>query len=463
MNETMSFCISMKHQRSFSICSLFFCFFAFYFKVVLTFSYIHLADPKLLFMRNRLSFCTTLLLYCLLISTTVQSQLQKLYLNPKTPAREKQSKFIDSLRFIPLKVKEGVSAGASYNTYATDKYFLLVDYLNKVLRFYSKTGDFVKEIKYSRLGGNFYPNYREASNQIMFLGDNKNYTLTEKDRIKIKLDWDNPRNRKYFKKYTIDLNDPSLTIKKDIPDEKDILQVYHYYGDYYLQLRVAVSPLNKDSLNHELKLYKNNQLVKSFFPYNPVREPRFLYTEETVASIETDTPHIHFITRPYCDTVYKMIKDSLFPAYQLVLPLENSLPSSFFTKPFKNKTERDNFNQNNGWIFHQVYDFHETPQFIFFLVAYLSNYDAYIYEKSTNVTYKTKNIKPDSSQYNLQLLGDFGVTRKGDRSYKPQKAADFISFFEENKNVPVPKELESFLKSKPPGTTPVIVEFKFKN
>ncbi len=88
----------------------------------------------------------------------------------------------------------------------------------------------------------------------------------------------------------------------------------------------------KDSLDYELKFYKENQLVKSFFPYNRVNEAKYLYTEEQTVVNKTDKPDINFITRPYCDTIYKMVKDSLLPAYHIVLPLENSLPSTFFYK-----------------------------------------------------------------------------------------------------------------------------------
>jgi hypothetical protein len=157
-----------------------------------------------------------------------------------------------------------------------------------------------------------------------------------------------------------------------------------------------------------------------------------------------------------------MVEDSLFPAFQLVTPLENSLPPSFFSKPFKNKTERENFFRNNGWMFHQIYNFYETPNFIFFLVGYLGNYESYLYQKQTNTTYRTKNIKPDSSQYNLQLLADFNILRNGEWFYKTQKAADILTFFEQNKNTAIPKELESFVKSKPPASSPVIVEYKLK-
>jgi hypothetical protein len=157
-----------------------------------------------------------------------------------------------------------------------------------------------------------------------------------------------------------------------------------------------------------------------------------------------------------------MIRDSLFPAYKLVLPLENSLPSSFFTQPFKNKTERDNFNRNNGWMLRQVFSFYETPGLIFFFVSYLSNYDSYIYEKQSKITYKTKNIKADSSQFNLQLL-DLNFFRDGEWFYKIQKASQLQTFFKQYKQITIPKELQHFLENNPPAEAPVIVAFKFKN
>ncbi|MCU7551184.1 6-bladed beta-propeller [Chitinophagaceae bacterium LB-8] len=413
-------------------------------------------------MRNYL-FYRTLLLCCLLISTIAHSQLQKIYLHPKVAGNGKQSQFVDSIRFIPLEIKEGIQVGTYNNIQITEKYFLITDHLGKTIFVYARNGSFINKISYKKLGNGFYPSYNEHTNQIVFFGYNKNYALSTKDGVKIMLDWNNPRNKKYFKKYTIDLKDTSFAFKKAIPNQNDIIRAYQFDDDHYWQGQIFTSSVYKDSLDYEFKIYRNNQLVKGFFPYNHIDETRFLYANESVSVTATDNPNIHYITRPYCDTIYKMVKDSLFPLYHVVLPLENSLPLSFFTKPFKNRTERENFKQNNGWMLRQFYSFYETPSFIHFNVGYLNNYDSYIYIKQTNVTYKTKNIRPDSSQYNLQLLADFNILRKGDRLYKSQKAGDLIAFFEQNKNVAVPKELEDFLKSNPPATTPIIVEFKLKN
>jgi hypothetical protein len=367
------------------------------------------------------------------------------------------------MRLIPLEIKEDVELTAYSSIDVTKNYFLIKDYTGKRILIYSKNGNFIKKVNYKKLGEGVSPYYDEHQERIVFFGNNKNYTLTSRDRVKIMLDWSNPRNLKYFKKYAIDLNDSSFTIKNDIPDQHDIIRAYHLYDDLYWQGQITTSELYKDSLDHELKIYKDHILVKGLFPYNHISETRFLFTEESTSVINTDTAHIHFVTRPFYDTIYKMINDSIYPAWQLVLPLENSLSPTFFTRTFKNKAERENFGRNNGWAFRQVLNFYETPRFIYFSVRYFANYESYIYQKQTKITYKTKNIKPDSSQYNLQVLGDFGLSRKGNRFYKTQKAGDLIAFFTQNKNMTVPKELEKFLKSNPHATTPVIVEFKLKN
>ncbi|MBB1284027.1 6-bladed beta-propeller [Flavisolibacter sp. BT320] len=413
-------------------------------------------------MRNRLLHCCLLFLCSMRILSPAHGQLQKIYLHPKAAGTEKQSQFVDSIRFIPLEVKEGVELGAYNGVTVTENHFLVINYQEKMLVLYAKDGSFVRQINFKKLGDNVYPNYNEATNKIVFFGHNKNYSLTPKDEIKIRLDWSNPRNKKYFRKYIIDLSDSTFAIKRETPEESDVIGANYYYDDYFWQGRITTSPLFKDSLDHEFSLYKDKQLVKAFFPYNRVNEPRFLYVEEGVQLTKTDKAYTSFVTRPFCDTIYKMVKDSLFPAFHMVVPLENSLPATFFTQPFRNKTERENFERNNAWTLHQVHNFFETPQVAYFAVRYMRNFDFYIYHKRTNTTYKSKNIKADSNHYNLQLLSDFSVQRKGATFYKTQKAGDLTAFFASNKTISVPESLQAFLKSNPHSTAPVIVEFKLK-
>ena len=97
------------------------------------------------------------------------------------------------------------------------------------------------------------------------------------------------------------------------------------------------------------------------------------------------------------DTIYKLTADSLAPAYQVVLPLENSLSPTFFSKRFKNKTERENFNRNNGWMFHQIYMYYESQKFMLFMVRFNMNAEMFLYQKDKDKGYRVKNIKADTS------------------------------------------------------------------
>ena len=128
-------------------------------------------------MRNCLH-CLALVLLCLVISPGAHSQLQKIYVNPKVAGSEKQSKFVDSIRFIPLEVKEGIELSKYSNMEVTANYFILRIYTEKEILLYAKDGRFIKKISYKKLGDYFYPSYDEPNNQLVFFGQNKNYSLT---------------------------------------------------------------------------------------------------------------------------------------------------------------------------------------------------------------------------------------------------------------------------------------------
>jgi len=401
------------------------------------------------------------LCYCVLSWTCVPAQqLRKIYLNPKNTAVQKQSNFIDSIQFIPLEPVNGVNVEAG-NVKFTGKYYLVTDYRSGVLYIYAKTGAFIKRIDFNELG-DLAPMYRSGSNQLVFFGDNHNYTLTSKDRVKILLDWSNERNLKYFRKYVIDLGDTSFAIKRSRPDKYDLTGAEPLDAEHYLQTKISTSHLYPDSVGYEVNIYKNGKLDRSYFPYDRISEPRFLFMDEQIVTSASDTPSVSYLARPYCDTIYKLVKDSLYPSCQLVLPLENSLPSSFFTTAFRARTEKENFRRNNGWLFYQAHSFYETRKFIYVGIGFFSRFEAFVYDKQTNTTYNVTKIKADPSQYNLALLSS-NFWRSGNRFYKLLKAETLVSFFKQNPEIPVPKELATFLQNNPDKNTPVVVTYTLKN
>ncbi len=105
----------------------------------------------------------------LLISPVAQSQPQKIYLHPKAAGSDKQSNYVDSIRFIPLEIKEGIDLAAYNDIEVTDSFFLIRDYMRKTILLYAKDGRFIKKISYKKLGEGFYPGYDERTNQLVFL------------------------------------------------------------------------------------------------------------------------------------------------------------------------------------------------------------------------------------------------------------------------------------------------------
>ena len=406
-----------------------------------------------------LSLAACLLFLCL----TARSQFQKLYLNPKAAGNAKQTDFVDSIRFFPLEQPPNISPGANMGIDITQDYFLLIDFPKKNLFLYNKAGRLVKTVSFKHLGNEFYPEYIEERNQIVFLGRNKNFSLTPKDAISIEINWNNPKNRKYYRKYVIDLGDTTFALKKMLPEQHEITRAVHYYDDRFLNGKITTSNLYKDSLDYEVKIIHNNNIIKGYFPYNRIKEPRFSYTQAGTYFSKTDTPYIRYVSRPFCDTIYKLVKDSLYVTCQLVLPMENKLPADFYSRSFKSSSDRTNFERNNAMLFRQAASFFETPKAAYITIRYLSNYGSYIYNKETNTTYKAANIKADTTQYNLQLIAEYGNQRRNGSFFKLIRAKDLQTFFQQHKDAVPPPELKAFLQGNPSPESPVIVSFKLKN
>jgi hypothetical protein len=413
--------------------------------------------------RNR-SLLPVFFVGCLFFVNAIQAQqVQKIYINPKNPTVQKQAGFVDSINFTPFEAVAGVSFNEYANVRLTEKYFLVTDYAAGFLYIYTKNGAFVKKINFTSIASNLYPAYNAGTNEVVFFGNNRNYTLIPKDRVKIQLDWSNKRNLKYFKKYVIDLNDTAFAIKKAKPDKYNLIGAYNFYADQYMQTKIITSPLYKDSLGYEVNIYDNEKPVKNYFPYNRVNEPKFLYSEENVSVFSSDTPYVSYLARPYCDTVYKLTKSSLAPVYQLVMPVENSLPATFFTDASVTKTEKENFKRNNGWAFHQVRDFYETSRLIYITISFFSHYEVFVYDKQTRIAYNATKIKGDPKQYDLSLLTTSNIMRSGHKFYKLLKADLLVSFFRQNPDIAVPKELSALLQGNTEKNMPVVVAFTLKD
>jgi len=60
---------------------------------------------------------------CFGIPVLQAQSVEKIYLNPKNPAVQKQSSYIDSLVFLPMESKEGINLNEFANVRLTNNYF----------------------------------------------------------------------------------------------------------------------------------------------------------------------------------------------------------------------------------------------------------------------------------------------------------------------------------------------------
>lgn len=409
-------------------------------------------------------FLLVYLIGCALSITRIPAQaVQKIYINPKSSAIQKQTAFIDSLRFTPFESVAGTAMNEFAALRVTDKYYLATDFNAGVLFIYAKSGALIRKLEFNSSVKNIFPSYNDQTNQLVFFANNKNYSLTSRDRVKIKLDWDKPRNLKYFKKYVIDLNDTAFVIAEAKPSKYDLIDARPVFDNQYIQTGITTSPLYKDSSGYEVSIYESGKLLRSYFPYNQVNEPKFMFTEEQVAVSSAATPDVCYLGRPFCDTIYKLEKYSLSPVYQLVLPLENVIPAAFFTDGSLTKTDRQNLIRNNGWAFQQVRDFYETSRYVYLAMGFFTHFERYVYDKQSKITYSAAKIKADSPQYDLSLFSGYNATRVGNRFYKLVNAGMLASFFSQHPDTTVPKELAAVINNRPDKTRLVLVEFTLKN
>lgn len=387
-------------------------------------------------------------------------QIQKIFVNPKNPAVLKQSAFIDSVMLVPFEPVDGLRA-ETVEVRETKDYFMLFDFNLGCLYIFSKTGAFVKKINFKTTVGEAYPHYNRQTNQVVFFTTNGHYTLTARDKIKILLDWDNKRNLKYYNKYLIDLGDSSFPIKKTKPDKFDLVDGEPIFDHDFFQTQISTSPLFKDSVGYEVSVYRNGTLHKNYFPYNRVNEPAFLFYEEWVAVSEA-APNSAYIARPYRDTIYRLENDSLYPVYQVVLPLENSIPSSYFSKPFKTRTDKENFGRNNGWMFHEIQAVYETPRFLLLSLTFFSHNESVIYDKLTHTAYNRSKVAADTTQYNLTLW-PYHSEQYASRFCHLTSRDYLAGFFREHPTVKMPEKIAGMLHDDAAKNTPVLIKFKLKD
>ncbi len=399
---------------------------------------------------------------CILPYTECAAQ-EKIYFEPKFAAGARQSEFIDYKSIIVFETTPESKFDKYSRIIPTKRYFVVCDYSAKRILVFDKNGRFVKKLKNKLDLGRL--TYNEENDRLEVVSPNKMFRLTPKDNAQIQEDYENPKNRKYFRKYYIDFTDTlNFPVHKQKISSADILNPIPYVDGMHIVNQITVDHNFSGKEDYELKIYKGDSLLKYYFPYKKKNDSRYIYDGGLVSVINA-TKDARWITHPYDYTVYKLQKDSLYKVYDFVLPLDRAVPAEFFTKEFQNKTEKDNYMRQNRKCVKQIYLYNLSSRYLNFIMQGMSyERQQFIYDTKTKAFYNYEKINPDSLTFYLPICKNISFNDET-LVYSRIFADEALKIFEDHKkeNIVYPPLLEAYLKTATADSNPVLVNFTYRN
>src|SRR5690606_7632292 len=165
--------------------------------------------------------------------------------------------------------------------------------------------------------------------------------------------------------------------------------------------------------------------------------------------------------------IYRLTGDSTSLLYTLILPLENSLPQTFFTQPFRSKNDLDQYRTENGSFVWEIEKVFQLDQYLLFSLDYNRSprEKHFLFDESTNRFYATAKISADSSNAFLPLLQ--GSIQYCDDSYLYSSTSSSSMFQSKERNqakaLQYQPAVKQYFEKGNPTDNPVIIQLKLKN
>lgn len=389
---------------------------------------------------------------------------EKIYFEPKSASGGKQSDFITCNGVIVLETTAKSKFDRFSRIIPTKKFFVVCDYSAKKILVFDKNGRFIKKfgnkLDFGRL------TYNEEKDRLEIVSQNKMYRLTNKDNAQILEDYRNPKNLKYYRKYFIDLTDTlNFAVHKQKIVNSDILNPVPYIDGMHFVNQVTVDKNFAKKEDYELKIYRGDSLLKQYFKYDKKNDSRYIFDGTSVAVTASARADERWVTHPYDYTIYALQKDSLYKAYDLVLPIDRAIPVDFFAKEFQNRTEKDNYLRQNKKLVKQFYVYNVSRRYINFgMQGMMYDWQQFLYDTKSKTFYNYDKINPDSLTYYMPLCKNVAFN-SGPDVYARISAADGLKIFDDHKkdNVKYPPLLEGYFKTATADSNPVLIYFNYRN
>lgn len=329
---------------------------------------------------------------------------QTLYFDPASAIGAPVSRLFESVTYIPLETTRQSLFGQISQLVVTIQYFIVFDYDTQALYFFDKTGKFVKKYKDDKYTiAALY--WMQKENALYMLQANKSYRLTEQERDELLHTPVTKSTSKYGRAVLYNLNNIEKEQISEMPDFGIFMAnpTLLAPGQWAYSSVMSYSDA-KDSVDFELKISNGQRITKAYFPYTK-RKSTYLGDPANIEFFLASQPNTLLFTRPYHNAVYQLTTDSVTVLYNFVLPFENTVPKTFFTKEFSSRNELRDYKQNNpgfAWRINGLIPFNDL---LFFSLDYQKRDRRFIFDKSTNRFYNMNRISADSTNSFLPVTG----------------------------------------------------------
>lgn len=185
---------------------------------------------------------------------------------------------------------------------------------------------------------------------------NKNYNVPSV-KIQAYLDADSQKDISRYVKATYFFLDNVLAAKTQ--EIKDFRYAFTnpvlFDGNRFATSFIKAQKNSRDTLDYQLKIINNKELLQTYLPYNKQSESIFYFSGAAQCTImPTHNDSVLLITRPFRYEIYTLTPTELKEDYKLVLPIDNAVPASFFTQDFKSRGEMDMYKMEHSSYASQI-------------------------------------------------------------------------------------------------------------
>jgi hypothetical protein len=419
--------------------------------------------PEMLLKKGGYSYKVFVGLLILLFTGKVEliaQSVPKIRIDPQRAFGGYISNYFNEIEYVPLETTKECLFGDVSQLVITDSSIVVFDYDTKSVLFFSANGKFKTKLK-----------VKETPQ--LFIADNKIGVRTY-NRVtnSTKINYYSQTGTDYYQEETVkgSVNEGPVVIL----DRECIIRP----GSCYFPIGAKL----KDSTYHLLQVYKNNELWRSFLPYNQSKDIGFCAFMGSIGDLRNcivQNKAVYVCTGGDY-SIYKITKDTISKMYQFVFPASRTYPGTYIN--IRSQTSADSIRKMNlisadiirgvSNIFFGERTLHFRLDPAVYINSTGSDYNSqynFIYDTLTGKLVCLERITPDNTNFYLPFMEPIKIAMNGfyfRKGYFYSVVSSFQMFASEEKNKSrtpqYPPALQEYFKTQNRKSNPVIVKMKLK-